>query len=49
MVLKRTFKLFTAVVLKRPDWRLGSGSTVAAVWCRPTVEETEAAVVLTVR
>ena len=39
MVLKRTFKLFTAVVLKRADWRHGSGSTAAAVWCQLTAEE----------
>ena len=37
MVLKRTFKLFTAVALKRTDWRLGRCSTVAAVWRRLTV------------
>ena len=53
MVLKRTFKLFTAVVLKRNGWRLGSGSTVAAVWHWLTGEEAEAGLVaadvLTVR
>ena len=42
VVLKRTFKCFTAVVLKRTDWRHGSGSTAPAVWCRLTAEETEA-------
>ena len=33
MVLKRTLKLFTAVVLKRTDWRLGRCSTVVSTDC----------------
>ena len=39
MDLKRTFKLFTAVVLKRTDKRLGRCSTVAVALCRLTPEE----------
>ena len=44
MVQKKTFKLFTAVVLKRTDWKHDSGST-AAVWRRLTAEEMEAGLV----
>ena len=47
MVLKRTFKCFTAVVLERTNCRLGSGSTATAVWRRLTVEEAEAWLVAT--
>ena len=42
MVLKRTFKCLIAVILKRTDCRLGSGSTATAVSCWLTVEEAEA-------
>ena len=45
MVLKRTFKYFTVVVLKRTACRPGSGSTTAAFWCQLTVEEAEAGLV----
>ena len=45
MALKRTLKLFTAVVLKRTDWRLGRYCTVLAVWHRLTAEEAEAGAV----
>ena len=45
MVLKRTFKCLIAVVLKRTDCRLGSGSTATAVWHWLTVEEVEAGLV----
>ena len=53
MVLKRTFKLLTAVVLKITDCGHGTSSTVAAVWRQLTAEEAEgrlvAADVLAVR
>ena len=42
MVPKRTFKCFTAVVLKRTDQRLDRCSTAAAVWHWLTAEEAEA-------
>ena len=42
MVLKRTFKCFTAVVLFRTDQRLDRCSTAAAVWHWLTAEEAEA-------
>ena len=45
VVLKRTFKFLTAVVLKRTDCRLGSGSTATAVWRPLTAEEVEAGLV----
>ena len=45
MVLKRTLKLFTTMVLKRTDWRLGRCSTAATVWHRLTVEEEEGGLV----
>ena len=41
-VLKTTFKLFTAVVLKRMIGGNASGSTAAAVWHQLTAEEAEA-------
>ena len=48
MVLKRTFKCLNAVVLKRTDCRLGSGSTATAIWGRLTAKETEAGLVAVV-
>ena len=45
MVLKRTSKLFTAMVRKWTDWRHGSGSTTDVVWHQLTVEEAEAGLV----
>ena len=45
VVLKRTLKLFTAVVLKMTDRRHGSGSIVAAVCRRLTTEKAEAGLV----
>ena len=45
VVLKRTFKSLIAVFLKRTDCRLGSGSTVTAVWRWLTSEEAEAGLV----
>ena len=45
VVLKRTFKLFTAVVLKRTDWRHSSGSTAAAVLHQLTVKMAKAGLV----
>ena len=46
MVLKRTLKLFTAVVLKMTDRRLGSCSTATAVWRWLIAEEAEARLVV---
>ena len=45
LVLKRTFKHFTAVVLKRTDCRHGSGSTMSAVLCQLSAEEAKAGLV----
>ena len=45
VVLKRTFKLFTVLVLKRTNWRLDRFSTAAAVWRWLSAEETEAELV----
>ena len=45
VVLKRTFKLFTAVILKRPIEGKCTGSTAAAVWRLLIVEEAEAGLV----
>ena len=42
VVLQRTFKLFTTVVLKKSDWRHGSGFTAAAVRRWLTVDKAEA-------
>ena len=42
VVLKRTFKWLTAVVLKRTDVLLGRCSTAAVVWRWLTAEEAEA-------
>ena len=41
MVLKRTFKCFTTVVLKRPIVGKCSGPTAVAVWCQLTAKEAE--------
>ena len=45
MVLKRTFKFFTAVVVKGNDCYYGNSSTAAAVWRQLTAEEAEAGLV----
>ena len=45
VVLKRTFKFFTAMVLKRTDCRLSNGSTTTAVSHQLTAEKTEAGLV----
>ena len=43
MVLKRTFKSLTEMVLKRTNWRLSRCFTPAAVWHQLTAEEADAA------
>ena len=37
--------MFAAVAMRKTDWRHGSGSTAAAVWCWLTAEEVEDGVV----
>ena len=46
MILKKTFKWFTAVILKGTNWRHGIGSTVAGVWHCLNVEEAKAGLVV---
>ena len=45
MVLKRTFKCLTGVVLKRLIVGKCSGSTASAVWHQQTAEEAEAGLI----
>ena len=37
--------MFTSLAPKRTNYRHGSGSTVAAAWCRLTMEEAETGLV----
>ena len=46
MILKKTFKWFTAVILKGKNWRHGIGSTAVGVWHCLNVEEAKAGLVV---